>query len=367
MLAMITESNNAVANNIAKQISDKKAADEARKEEAKKLQQEKQSRIAVAQATRNAFAAQASGLTNRLHQLIDAIPLLEKEWTDFLKGESGRVITRFPELVQSASMVVSQAKIPQRSLAVAKLEGIRGLIDENSARVNTEAQPSTEEQKALETARDWAVIAEEGVENINSGMKSLKDLARRKVVLPETPPEEQSLAVAIEKLRFETIDGINRKLVAATNQAIEIRTSAATNDVIKIAEIERQKKAEELRRRQAEAKAEIEKQNLIAEAQSFETRQILAPFITPGIIDANNATMREKGPHSWAQLQRIINSSDPHRRFNDLASKQIDVYRPRWGKAVVSRNADAYEQADQAIKTLRRLGPILVELKMLNP
>lgn len=328
---------------------------------------EKKGRIATAQAARTRFAARAQETTNRLHAVLERIPLVSSEFQDFSTGESGKPLSPYPELVQRAgAFIATGPKIPSTQTAIAHIENLRRYLNENTEHFNTEVVPAAAAEIDLEQARDWANKSDSDMENIRSSIKGLltdashkKDLGDKKPLIP------LQAALFALKQRIDQIDF--DKKVEATNIALNIRTTAATNDVITAAQIEADRIARDIARRRLEAEEMRRRQKLIDEAQSFEIRELLAPFITPGAIDTRNAPLRENGPHSWGELQGLIQKSDPHRQINNLASRPQDVFRPRWGKAVVDKNPAAREQADRAIKALERLGPVLVELKMLRP
>ena len=347
-----------------KQLEDEKAR--ATKAEAEKTKQERENRLAIAQSLRDSFAGRAGVVTNNLHGLLERIPQVERELTDFRKGAAGVPVTQFPDLVEACSTFLSaKLNVPKRSIGVTHLEGVRRILIRNAENRGTETQPSPEAEKVIDEARSWADSADADLTKVSAFIKSMLEEAQAKV--PEANAKSAaSLDDAIQAMRIRNARAIAKDETDAKKTAQQLEEDAKNKGIVDDGKRKAQQLIEEGERKKREAAAALAKQKLVEEAQSASIQNLLAPFITPGIIDANNATMREKGPHSWGQLQKILNSSDPHRRINDLASKPIDVYRPRWGKAVVSRNADAYEQADQAIKTLRRLGPILVELKMLS-
>lgn len=337
------------------------------KAEAEKTKQERENRLAIAQSLRDAFAGRAGVVTNTLHGLLERIPQVERELTDFRKGTAGVPVTQFPDLVEACSTFLSaKLNIPKRSIGVTYLEGVRRILIRNAENRGTETQPSPEAEKIIDEARSWADSADADLTKVSAFIKSTLEEAQAKV--PEANAKAAaSLDDAIQTMRIRNSQAIAKAEADAKKTAQQLEDEARNKAIVEDGKRKAQQLIDEGERKKREAAAALAKQKLVEEAQSFETQKILAPFITPGVIDTNNRDLPEKAPHSWGQLGAIINSNDPHRRLNNLASNPQDVFRPRWGRAVVKTNRAAYEQADQAIQTLKRLGPVLVELGMLRP
>ncbi len=326
---------------------------------------EKKGRIATAQAARTRFAARAQETTNRLHAVLERIPLVSKELQDFSTGESGKPLSPYPELVQRAgAFIATGPKIPSTQTAIAHIENLRRYLNENTEHFNTEVVPAAAAEIDLEQARDWANKSDSDMDSIRSSIKGLltdvsykKDLGDKKPLIP--------LQAALLELK-QKLDQIDfDKKVAATNTAINIRTTAETNAVITAAQRDADKIARELARLQSQEEERRKKQLLIDEAQSPSIQMLLAPFITPGVRDLNGP-LTEKGPHSLSQLLGQIRNPNPHDRIMRVASDN-DPFRPRWKRVNVRNNPAAWEEADRVIKALERLGPVLVELGMLRP
>jgi hypothetical protein len=125
--------------------------------------------------------------------------------------------------------------------------------------------------------------------------------------------------------------------------------------------------AEENARKQREAEAALAKQKLIEEARSASIQNLLAPVITPGRIDCDGRLLDEKGPMSWGKLSGFVSGENGIRILHQITFSNLDKDRPRLPRSDLKRDAATYDRVVEMRRALQRLGPTLVELKMLNP
>lgn len=106
-------------------------------------------------------------------------------------------------------------------------------------------------------------------------------------------------------------------------------------------------------------------------ASDPKVRSQLAPFITPGYWQVDGRNSYERFPLSYTQL-RNAGALDPSRagikKLGDIGSTTANRERSRW--VLLSNwmnHSDTFEKVKDAQQLLLELGPVLVELKLLQP
>jgi hypothetical protein len=339
----------------------------AKEADAKRNEQERINRLAVAQSLRDAFAGRAALVTNTLHALIERIPQVERELTDFRKGAVGVPVTRFPDLVEASSTFLSaKLNVPKRSIGVTHLEGVRRILSRNAENRGTETQPSPEADKVIDEARSWADLADADLTKVSAFIKSTLDEARDKI--PEDNAKAAaSLDDAIQTLRINNARAIVKAESEAKKTAQQIEEEAKNREIVDDGKRKAQQLIEDGERKKREAAAAIAKQRLIEEAKSAQVQNLLAPVITPGRVDCDGRLLDEKGPVSWSKLSALIDKDKGHERLHRLTSGSFDKDRPRLPGSDLKKDSATYDRVIEMRKTLQRLGPTLVELGMLRP
>lgn len=336
------------------------------KAEADKAKQERENRLAIAQSLRDSFAARAGVATNILHGLLDRIPLVEQEMNDFRKGSKGIPVTTSPELVQTAmTFFTSEMNFPKRSIAVSHLEGVRLILIRNNESRGTEAQPSPEAEALVAEARVWGDNADTELNKVSAFIRSTLNQASSKVQSSAKPAA--SLDDAIETARTDAALKIATEKAAAQKRADELVRQRSNENTVNAGIIRARELEEENARRQREAEAAIAKQKLIEEARSAAIQNLLAPFITPGRVDIYGGLLSEKGPLSWKQLSAVLEKDRGAEQLYRLTTSNYDKDRPRLPRVDLRKDSQTYDRVVEMRRALQRLGPILVELKMLNP
>ena len=336
------------------------------KAEADKAKQERENRLAIAQSLRDSFAARAGVATNILHGLLDRIPLVEQEMNDFRKGSKGIPVTTSPELVQTAmTFFTSEMNFPKRSIAVSHLEGVRLILIRNNESRGTEAQPSPEAEALVAEARVWGDNADTELNKVSAFIRSTLNQASSKVQSSAKPAA--SLDDAIETARTDAALKIATEKAAAQKRADELVRQRSNENTVNAGIIRARELEEENARRQREAEAAIAKQKLIEEARSAAIQNLLAPFITPGRVDIYGGLLSEKGPLSWKQLSAVLEKDKGAEQLYRLTTSNHDKDRPRLPRVDLRRDSVTYDRVVEMRRALQRLGPTLVELKMLNP
>jgi len=341
-----------------KQLEDEKAR--ATKAEAEKTKQERENRLAIAQSLRDSFAGRAGVVTNNLHGLLERIPQVERELTDFRKGSAGVPVTQFPDLVEACSTFLSaKLNVPKRSIGVTHLEGVRRILIRNAENRGTETQPSPEAEKVIDEARSWADSADADLTKVSAFIKSMLEEAKAKV--PETNAKSAaSLDDAIQAMRI-------RNARAIAKDETEAKKTAKNKGIVDDGKRKAQQLIEDGERKKREAAAALAKQKLVEEAQSASIQNLLAPVITPGRIDCDGRLLEEKGPMSWGKLSGFISGDNGIRVLHQISWANRDQDRPRLPRSDLSKDAATYNRVVEMRRALQRLGPTLVELKMLNP
>jgi hypothetical protein len=348
-----------------KQLEEEKAR--ATAAEAAKAKQERENRLAIAQSLRDSFAGRAGVVTNNLHGLLERIPQVERELTDFRKGTAGVPVTQFPDLVEACSTFLSaKLNVPKRSIGVTHLEGVRRILIRNAENRGTETQPSPEAEKVIDEARSWADLADADLTKVSAFIKSMLEEAQAKV--PDANAKSAaSLDEAIQDMRIRNARDVAKDEAEAKKKANKLKEDAANKGIVDEGKLKAQQLEEEIERKKREAAAALAKQKLIEEAQSASIQNLLAPVITPGRIDCDGRLLEEKGPMSWGKLSGFISGDRGIQILHQITWANRDQDRPRLPRSDLSKDAATYNRVVEMRRALQRLGPTLVELKMLNP
>ena len=334
--------------------------------QADKTKQDRENRLAIAQSLRDSFAARSGVVTNTLHGLLDRIPLVEREMNDFRKGSKGIPVTQYPELVQAAEMFFTGGmNFPKRSIAISHLEGVRLILIRNSEGRGTEAQPSPEAEALVAEARSWSENAEAELNKVSAFIKSTLEKAGSKVESDTKPAG--SLDEAIEIARNNAALAIASAKAVAKQKAEGLVNARNNQNIVDDGARRAKELEEENARKQRESAAALAKQKLIEEAQSTSIQNLLAPVTTPGRIDCDGTLLDEKGPMSWRKLNSYISKDSGIRILHQITYANKDQDRPRLPRSDLSKDAATYNRVVEMHRALLRLGPTLVELKMLNP
>lgn len=355
----------------SKRLAAEKALEEekakATKAEAEKTKQERENRLAIAQSLRDAFAGRAGVVTNSLQSLLERIPQVERELTDFRKGSSGVPVTRFPDLVEACSTFLSaKLNVPSRSIGVTHLEGVRRMLTRNAENRGTETQPSPEAEKVIDEARSWANSADADLTKVSAFIKSMVNEAHDKEPEPGAKTSE-SLDVAINAMRTRNARVIAQAEADAKKTAQQLEEDARNKGIVDDGKRKAQQLIEEGERKKREAAAALAKQKLIEEAQSASIQNLLAPFITPGRVDVYGRLLQEKGPLSWSELSAVLEKDKGAEQLYRVTTSNLDKDRPRLPRVDLRKDSVTFDRVVEMRRALQRLGPTLVELKMLNP
>jgi nucleotide-binding universal stress UspA family protein len=249
---------------------------------------------------------------------------------------------------------------------VTHLEGVRRILIRNAENRGTETQPSPEAEKVIDEARSWADSADADLTKVSAFIKSMLEEAQAKV--PEANAKSAaSLEDAIQAMRIRNAQAIAKAETEAKKTAQQFEEDAKNRGIVDDGKRKAQQLIEEGERKKREAAAALAKQKLIEEAQSSSIQNLLAPVITPGRIDCDGKLLEEKGPMSWGKLSGFISGDNGVRVLHQITFSNLDKDRPRLPRSDLKRDAATYDRVVEMRRALQRLGPTLVELKMLNP
>jgi len=343
-----------------KVVLDKLLADQ---QEKKRVQQEKE---IAAKFKRDSFVIEARGLTNDLSVALSKVEPAIAYWKEFMNGPTGRPVAKHEDLVKLADFYVNSTPM---NLSVeqgkSQLEFVRTVLF-TVQEMQGDADPGNTYTETLSNAKVWIRKTEMEIEARAGFISQILRQAEKKTEEKSEIPE-LSLTLAIEWVKGAII--LDKKMTE-----VKIDTENRTqNDLLakKAAQDKLQREKEDFEFKQArirqELQARIEKEKLIAEAQSAETRDLLRPFLETGVYDQTRYPLPKPGPVSLRSLANIVggftDGKSVERLLNAASDSKIDRF--RWPKTF--RDPQLVEKAQRARDKLNRLGPTLVELGMLNP
>lgn len=362
--------------------------------------------LAMARTRQTEALARIRAATNVLVQLFTEASSVGGHASSLRTNELGRLAGLHPDVVALAkrfydSEILQLPAIPDIS---EKIEGARRFEQQLVDAVGTAYEP---EASLFATNEVFVLWAQEGLRKTAQVRGLLSHLEQEaKVKFSTTPllPTSPTLEVAVQK---QVQAEATSKQVAIVEQTREAQTAA----VQAVAQAEAQKiieaanrEAETIRREIADAKADLaRKEEIHAAEEKLRTAQAkaaaqqkvdesskvglrtkasdpqirarLAPFTTPGYMDAYGRTMLEKKAHSYSVL-KSGGALEPNpaglQMIASLAYTRVDKVRPRWSFQKGNARGWRYNTQEMALvqeaqNLLAELGPVLVEMGLLEP
>ncbi len=358
--------------------------------------------VALAKSQQDALLAEARNATNLLVRLMAEERSLRGDAENLKTNETGRAVALFPELVNQARLFydTSLSDAVKRDDIVARLEGVRRIEVQLIEAANTAYEPVPEMGKTVQAAGAWGEQALAKVTQLRQALAALARESKIKFTDAALTPTSPTLAEAISKrVEHEASDALRRAeqtATAARTTAVETRAAAEAERIRAEAERDaaevRRKLAEEQaakerewQEREARLKLEETKSKVAVQDKADEARRVelkkkasdpairakLAPFITPGYVGIYRPTAELKRfsfqeIQSFGALAPTIAGQD---RMVAIATAPNDKVRPHWSfnPKFYRRHADQIQMVQEAQQLLTELGPVLVELGLLEP
>lgn len=345
---------------------------------------------------------QARAATNSLENLLAEIKELNAGATALRSNEDGKRVALHPELIERARVFyeVQLRDAPAAADVITRLEGARRIEQQVLSQQGTAYEPAPD---LVESARTVAANAEQDrgkVAQLRAYLTALVQESKIKYTEAKLTTSSPILEDAIKaKVTAEA---------AITQQALADRTAGAKEDAnrtrqeaevrkikeeakrdaerkeMEIAELkaalERERGQAEADRKKKDAEAEDKRLKELAEADKIELRRklsdtnvlaTLAPFTTPGYWQIKG-TSADLKPISFTKLKAsgaLEKTAAGRKTLALLVSTSTDKVRPRWkiNPEYYTRYPDAVARVTQLQDLLIELGPLLVEMKLLDP
>jgi hypothetical protein len=388
-------------------------------EEVQKSKIEAGERLVLARKAQEEALINGRTLTNALHNLRAKSEVLLTAYDSLQTNQIGIKVGQHPELVRQARHLRDTIipEIPSDQAIVQKLEGARRLILQLEEASGTSYQPSQESIQLFRKDFDWAKGWQEKADSAQALYDSI--VREAKVRLAPSGTSTTSLSLA-EVLRQQVIEEANRKTALVVNTTDAAKASEAKNIATAAADLERQKaqaEIEKLRKEKQMLEAENEaaknkaaaelavlntqkqievqkinnsriKEELKAKANDPEVREILSPFITPGIwipdlqIGAPYAQLQHYTPDSKPVSLNRLRALGVFDKSGDggwtgigrlamIAVNPYDKKRPRWWSYMPGKtwrqDQEKVKKAQKAQALLMELGDTMVEMGLLSP
>lgn len=358
-------------------------------------------KMALARSRQDELLAQARQATNTLEKLVQQLDRVVSEAATLKTSEPGRNVALHPDLVAQARRFYENTlpALSPRSEVITRLEGARRIEQQLLSAMGTTFQPQAEQAVTLQNSSVWAEQELRKVNDAQNLLSALLSESRVKVTSAKLTQASPNLETAIRDLVSAEATWRQRAILeqtstAKTNEAAIIAQAEAQR-IIAAAELQasnilaqiNQAKTEQANKAAVQeaagkletTKSQVQVQTTLDEARRVELRKKasnpevqakLAPFITPGYWGMKSVGY-DKQPHSLVALQSAgaldDNMAGLH-KLVDIATNAKDKVRPRWKMpAYWPRNPAAMEKAKEAQQLLIELGPVLVEMKLLDP
>ena len=363
-----------------------------------------EAKLAIARTRQTDALAQVRIATNACAALLQNLQEVEKDASALRTSDAGRQIARHPDLVILARRLyeVDLRELPQKSLVISKLEGVRRLESQLVAAAGTSFEPDASFVGTAQSDMIWANQEASKVQRARSLIATLAEEGKIKIPPQGSTEKSVTLETAIANLAQSEVAARQREItekttVATTSATASIASAEAEkilNDAkLQAARILEQAKAQSLKQEQeqllrdAERKIEESKVKVAVNQATDEAQKVqlrakakdpkllakLAPFTTPGYLQMNGNSY-EKKPHSYRALVQagaLAQTQAGLQAMVNVAFTRSDKLRPRlhfhfdnahgW-----QRRPEDREMVTELQQLLIELGPTLVEMGLLQ-
>jgi hypothetical protein len=367
---------------------------------------EEESRLALAR-TRQAEALAGVHATARLlDQLLAETSAVAADAAGLRTNKTGQLAALHPDLLALARRFYETdlRTLPASADVVQKIEGVRRVEQQLASAQGTAYEPDARLRSDMDTVTAWA---QEGLQKtglLRTQLSTITQESKIKMTTNQIAPGSPTLEVA--RQQSEQAEAAARQQIIAqrtgdakTNAALTVAQAEAQRilesaklETARIqqevetarAELERQRTMKKADQKLKDAQATVTAERKLDEASRIKLRQkaadpqiqaTLAPFITPGYMDAYGRTMAEKKSHAFSVL-KVGGALEPTmeglQKIADLAYSRLDKVRPRWTFHKYNSRGWRYhpqemEMVKEAQALLNELGPVLVEMGLLEP
>jgi hypothetical protein len=375
----------------------------ANKQAQDKLAQEKadaNSRLAMARTRQEELLAQVRNATNLLERLLLDAKQIAADADALKSNEAGKKVAVHPDLVAQARRFYDRdlPSLPSTTDIIAELEGARRTEQQLLSALGTTFTPGADVVVAAQNAGFWGQQQLDEAARVKTVLASLIQEAAIKVSDKPVTATAPTLGVTMNRVAEAEATFRQQAILQATSQAstqavdtvavaeaqriIAKARLEASNILAQVNEAKAKQQREELLRQAGQkvedTKAKVQAQQSMDEAQRIELRKKasdpdvqakLAPFITPGYWRPKGISY-DKKPHSFTELQSS-GALDPTtaglRKLAMLATNPGDRLRPRWKFGPYwLNNPEALEKVKEVQQLLIKLGPVLVEMQLLD-
>jgi hypothetical protein len=354
----------------------------------------------MARTRQEELLAQVRNATNLLERLLLDAKQIAADADALKSNEAGKKVAVHPDLVAQARRFYDRdlPSLPSTTDIIAKLEGARRTEQQLLSALGTTFTPGADVVVAAQNAGFWGQQQLDEAARVKTVLASLTQEANIK--LSDKPITATSPTLGVTMDRVAEAEAVFRQqaILQATSQAstqavdtVAVAESQriiakarleASNILAQVNEAKAKQQREELLRQAGQkvedTKAKVQAQQSMDEAQKIELRKKasdpdvqakLAPFITPGYWRPKGISY-DKKPHSFTELQSS-GALDPTtaglRKLAMLATNPGDRLRPRWKFGPYwLNNPEALEKVKEVQQLLIKLGPVLVEMQLLD-
>lgn len=373
-------------------------------DEVKRREVEQSAKLALTRTRQEELLGHARNATNLLGNLLVATRNVAMVSEALKTNDVGRRIAGHPDLVAQGRRLY-QNELPalaSESEVIGKLEGARRIEQQMVSSLGTLYEPATEFFVTAQNAAVWSEQEQRRVVAVKAFLSALVQESKVKVGDDSSASGAPTLNAAIAELNQAEAEArqkaILRKTSEATGQATEMLANKQAELIIQEAHLQASnilaqvkeasaKQEREQMLKQAESKMEDTKARVAAQTKEEEARNLelrkkasgpgvqakLAPFVTPGNMQIFKRTYDLK-PVSYTALQShgALDQSIPGlRKLAEIGCTLRDKIRPRWklkgGASGFTLYPDEIEKVKEAQQLLIELGPMLVEMKLLEP
>lgn len=359
-------------------------------------------KLTLARNHQNDLLTQTRTATNALEQLLGEVNRLTADADALKTNEEGQRLALHPPLVVQARAFYEKQlpELPATEGIITRLEGARRIEQQVLAQAGTAYEPEAGLTATAQSATAFAQQELQKLAQVRTLLTSLISESKIKYTTAKLSATSPTLGATLQHLgEAEAASArqvLAEKTAEAKEQAVQTLAKAEAQRVIdeanreaakiraeaeeKKAEVERELALKKADQQTEDAKTKVKVEQAADEARKVELRKKaadpsvqakLAPFLTPGYWQLTGTAL-EKKPLSYTKLVNCGALEPTPKGGSTMAtivSTATDRVRPRWkiNPKLYTRYPSEIERIKEAQQLLSELGPILVEMKLLEP